>query len=695
MLRRHQHPLLPAALVLASVLLNTVDAQIPIPSQLPSTFPHNYTGIPAGGYSPEWQDYFRVTGDLANVTRGSTSTSYAGNIGVNRDGHPNNTLWFWAFERTSEGGNGSLTAAAGERENEPWMVWLNGGPGASSSLGLLTENGPLQVTGDFNIVTNNFSWNHLADVIWVDQPVGTGFSTSDADGYVSGDDQLGEDFVQFLSNVVRVFPSLAKRPFYLTGESYSGTYIPYITKAILNTENPPVNLKKIAIGDGTIGDFALYEELSTVNTLEAWPQIINFDPDVLQYFRVQEHLCGYDVNLTYPQQGIIPTLTDPFTTGFVYGAVNGTTDFRQRSRSRLGYSNSLRFADRLSTTGQGRRSLHSPREVREEAARAWKRDLSARPNGTLDPFYGCFLFEEMVDYAINFTFPWSGFTGFDVYDIPDALNPEVPADPTVFLNDNTTRQSLHAPDKIWEEIFEFPYGNSTEGNPFGDPSVAPMAFMSELAANASKKGVGIVIYEGNNDALVAHRQAEVVIQNMTFGGTQGFTRKPATPMHDDNGNFVGIIHQERNLTYAFFPNAGHFVPRSQPEAALVFVREFILGNNKTGLVQASGTVVGGEVPSLSVDVYQGINSIFYGTGAQPTTTGTLTFPSETWASWNSFLATATKAIVIGGNSGTGSDGNGNGSGDGNNDSSAQMVRSNMGLGVLLSVCLGWWMVWVR
>ena len=29
----------------------------------------------------------------------------------------------------------------------------------------------------------------------------------------------------FLSNVVKVFPSLAKRPMLLTGESYAGTYI--------------------------------------------------------------------------------------------------------------------------------------------------------------------------------------------------------------------------------------------------------------------------------------------------------------------------------------------------------------------------------------------------------------------------------------------------------------------------------------
>lgn len=42
---------------------------------------------------------------------------------MQRPNTPNNTLFFWGFERE----NGSLTAAAGERSGEPWAIWLNGG----------------------------------------------------------------------------------------------------------------------------------------------------------------------------------------------------------------------------------------------------------------------------------------------------------------------------------------------------------------------------------------------------------------------------------------------------------------------------------------------------------------------------------------------------------------------------------------
>ena len=49
--------------------------------------------------------------------------SWAGNIPVDRPGHPNNTLFFWAFEN----GHGSLTASAHDKSDRPGGIWLNGG----------------------------------------------------------------------------------------------------------------------------------------------------------------------------------------------------------------------------------------------------------------------------------------------------------------------------------------------------------------------------------------------------------------------------------------------------------------------------------------------------------------------------------------------------------------------------------------
>lgn len=52
-------------------------------------------------------------------------------------------------------------------------------------------------------------------------------------------------------------------------------------------DNPPVNLARIAMGDGTIGSGETFELLPVVSVLETYPQIIGYDPDVLKYFREQ------------------------------------------------------------------------------------------------------------------------------------------------------------------------------------------------------------------------------------------------------------------------------------------------------------------------------------------------------------------------------------------------------------------------
>ncbi|KAI0329310.1 alpha/beta-hydrolase [Cubamyces sp. BRFM 1775] len=605
-------------------------------NSLPNTFPHVWPGQPNGTFSPEWQKYFEVTAKLPNIT-GPIPRTFAGNIPVNRQGHPNDTLFFWAFEK--QGANGTLTAPADVNNTDPWIIWLQGGPGSSGMIALTTENGPIHVLANGTWVFNNFSWNHLADMIWIDQPVGTGFSTADSTGYIADEDQMGEDFLGFLSNLVKVFPSLATRPLFLTGESYAGTYIPYITKHIFQAQNPPVKLRKIAIGDGSLGSQATVEHLPVVNVIETYPAIIGYDQDVFNFFREQEHLCGFDLNLTYPQNGHFPTLNlvRPTEHSALSQSLLEPTESRTRSQS-LQKAVSEKFAATYHSRAFNKRAEFFER--REESRREWKRDLTGRANGTIDPFYGCSLLDELIDYAVNFTFPWSN-GDFDVYDIPDATSPEPFLNASAFFNDNRTRAALHAPtSKDWIRNFNYPFGNAhdrTKGNQYGDPSVEPIAFLSELAANASAANVSIVFYSGNDDSLVQHRGTEVIIQNMTFGGIQGFSRKPSTPWFDDAGNFAGIVHQERGLAYVLFAGAGHLVPEWKPAQALVFLREFVLGGNLNGTV--SGTiVVGGENATLANDFLPGGNEIFYGSAA---TQGTSTIPAATQAAWNSFIATAT------------------------------------------------------
>jgi carboxypeptidase D len=108
-----------------------------------------------------------------------------------------------------------------------------------------------------------------------------------------------------VSNLVKVFPSLANRPLHLTGESYAGAYIvsvivshhplthschaiqPYITKAYFSLPSPPTKLVKIAIGDGAIGIGTEFTDAPVVEIIETFPQLIGYDPEVFNYFATQ------------------------------------------------------------------------------------------------------------------------------------------------------------------------------------------------------------------------------------------------------------------------------------------------------------------------------------------------------------------------------------------------------------------------
>ena len=124
----------------------------------------------------------------------------------------------------------------------PTVLWLNGGPGSSSQLGNLMELGPFWVIKSLNkpyeIVRNNYTWVKDYNVIFVDQPVGTGLSYADQtfpNVYVTNQTDLANDFYKALfelyNNPNGCFQRVNIRgdhPLFIFGESYGGKYAPAI-----------------------------------------------------------------------------------------------------------------------------------------------------------------------------------------------------------------------------------------------------------------------------------------------------------------------------------------------------------------------------------------------------------------------------------------------------------------------------------
>ncbi|KAF7336198.1 Carboxypeptidase [Mycena venus] len=126
----------------------------------------------------------------------------------------NKHLFFWFFESRSS------------PSTDPLILWINGGPGCSSSLGLFFELSPCSIANKGkNTTFNRHSWTSAANIIFLDQPVDVGFSY--ADGHTTVDTSLvvGKDVYVFLQLFLLRFPEYAAQPFHVSGESYAGTYV--------------------------------------------------------------------------------------------------------------------------------------------------------------------------------------------------------------------------------------------------------------------------------------------------------------------------------------------------------------------------------------------------------------------------------------------------------------------------------------
>ncbi|XP_042008722.1 serine carboxypeptidase-like [Salvia splendens] len=152
-------------------------------------------------------------------------------------------LFYYFFESRSK------------NSSAPVVVWLTGGPGCSSSLALFFENGPFHLTKDYTLAWNEFGWDQESNLIYIDQPTGTGFSYSTStDDLRHSSEEASVDFSDFLQAFFEKHGELAKNDFYITGESYAGHYIPAFAAQIhqrnKNRQGIHINLKGLAIGNG-------------------------------------------------------------------------------------------------------------------------------------------------------------------------------------------------------------------------------------------------------------------------------------------------------------------------------------------------------------------------------------------------------------------------------------------------------------
>ncbi|KIS67893.1 putative carboxypeptidase 2 [Mycosarcoma maydis] len=257
-----------AVVIAALSLFNTISAQfVQPPTDLKTTkgyldIPVRYKQVPTGTCETN-----------PNVK------SFTGYVDVQEDEH----IFFWFFEARNE-----------KPENAPLTVWINGGPGSSSMIGLFQELGPCSVDSNGTVVNNPYAWNNASNMIFIDQPATTGFSyTKLVPGYVDPSTEslvalpsnecpeyaqaygtcgtysaanvtltanttgsAAENFYRTLQGFMGAFPQYSREDFHFATESYGGHYGPIFNKYIeeqnahRSSKAHKIKLKSVMIGNG-------------------------------------------------------------------------------------------------------------------------------------------------------------------------------------------------------------------------------------------------------------------------------------------------------------------------------------------------------------------------------------------------------------------------------------------------------------
>ncbi|KXX83148.1 Pheromone-processing carboxypeptidase KEX1 [Madurella mycetomatis] len=222
-------------------------------------------------------DYF--VHSLPGAPEGPLVKMHAGHIEITPE--HNGNLFFWHFQ------NKHIA------NKQRTVIWLNGGPGCSSEDGALMEIGPYRVKDPDTLVYNEGAWNEFANVLFVDNPVGTGYSYADTNAYVSELDEMAEQFIIFLEKWYALFPEYEHDDLYIAGESYAGQHIPYIAKHILarnklDTTKHKWNLMGLLIGNGWISPPEQYDAYLQFAYQKG---IVEKGSDAANKLEVQHRIC--------------------------------------------------------------------------------------------------------------------------------------------------------------------------------------------------------------------------------------------------------------------------------------------------------------------------------------------------------------------------------------------------------------------
>lgn len=256
---------------------------------------------------------FAVNGTGIPEVSFDAGESYSGLLPISDKKDERDHLFFWFFPSDNEE----------HKKKKEITIWLNGGPGCSSLLGFLQENGPfVWRPGTAKPVPNPWSWHHLTNVVWIEQPVTVGYSSGNTT--IHNEDELAEQFMGFWKNFIETF-SMQGYKVYVVGESYGGYYGPYIASHFVDANDTKYfDVEGLMVVDGISFNVDVQSEVIAEAYVEQNYNLMPFDDVFMDTVHNTSEKCGYREYVkkyyTYPPSGPQPSAL-PWTEKLPNGTV--------------------------------------------------------------------------------------------------------------------------------------------------------------------------------------------------------------------------------------------------------------------------------------------------------------------------------------------------------------------------------------
>ncbi|EEB05949.2 serine carboxypeptidase Sxa2 [Schizosaccharomyces japonicus yFS275] len=502
-------------------------------SSAPTTFSHTVnstfpTHTPTTSTSTNTPTDARVSS--LPLLNGDMPALYAGYLNVSASSTSPHSI-FYAY-------------APSEQGSDDLIVWLQGGPGCAGTIGLFAENGPVRFgPGDSAPVRSEHSWTRYADVLYLDQPFGTGFSyaVTEAD-YTTTMDAASAEFIAFLDGFFDAYPDTASKRLFFVGESYGSFWGAYFARAL--ADRPDIYDRIVSVGIVSGLSTTHDTQYSVSNSL--WLSHLNKlgyytqDKSTWNSFSRVNARCGYDKvmqEFTFPASqtplSSISTSTSSSSTSSGAGAgatVSSLTD----SSGNASYTNSSSSA-----------------EVDV---------FSYFPScDTNDATYMLMYLQNtcLISYDVSIDCTTAS-------QLTDHLTP--------YLNRADVREALHVPSSV--------AAFSTANGVFGDGcnydllqkinTVTYEPVLKSVVPSLIADGKRVAFLSGALDYQIPWSGTLLAMQNTTWAGWQGFQTEP------DWDNPVGFTLNERGLSFTLLNSVGHMASMNDPDRVNRWLQEQVL-----------------------------------------------------------------------------------------------------------------------